>query len=111
MAYQFSRKHRTVWWPATARIPMDGGDVDERDFQLKFRVPKKSDWEEISRLPDKEATERLVDFVEDWDVQDEHGQRLPFSREVFLSALDDKYFDAAVGRAILQASSGARAKN
>lgn len=105
--YQFSRAHRTVWWPCVVSVPTDEGDTNAFHCRIKIKVPKKEDTKALL----SRGAESMADHVLDWDVVDEDKKPIPFTRAAFLAAIEDGYFDAAVSKALLQAANGVRAKN
>lgn len=111
-AYTFSRKNRTVWWPVSINVPQDGGEVTNITISMQLSVPKKDEAKASTDLPDKEFIEYMQQRVLDWDgVQDEDGKPIPFSKEVFVELLRDRFFELGVSKALLLAASGVRAKN
>ena len=89
-------KNAAVWWPVTVDVPADGGTVEQKRFELKFKRLKVSEIEEIRQLGN-------VDFVlrtaVDWRGLDDEGKAVPFGASTIAEIMDEPGVAEAIGRA------------
>lgn len=118
--FKLVSKH-LFWWPVAVKRP----DPDEvgrfiRDeFEMQFEAlpmdrARKID-EVRNALPADRRDERNFDFLfevtKGWrDVEDEGGQSVPFTREIFETALQNAWFRDGVLAAYASAMAGQEAR-
>jgi hypothetical protein len=100
-------EERIVKWPVVVEVPVDGGKVEEQQFEMTFRL-----------LPGDQVKEvkDFADVILGWDgVQSEaaDGTRrtLEFSAQALERMLGIPYARAAIVRAYIACSTGATRKN
>jgi hypothetical protein len=116
MAYTVSRAGRTIWWPVSIRIPMDGGKVETFEMEMQLVVPTKSQAREAVKLDEAAFEQYMLDRVKDWRnevlLDEETGAPIPYSRENLQALLEHGWFEVSLSRALAQANAGvAAAKN
>lgn len=93
---------RKVWWPVKVAVPADGGNVEDQEFQLLFRVRDiDGNRELLASAPaigsgnavEKPLSESYAEFVEqlatDWkDVESDQGSgTLTFNRSNLIQVM------------------------
>lgn len=109
MAYVVSRSGRTIWWPVSIRIPVDGGKVDTIELEMQLSIPTKGQAREAMKLDEAAFEQYMLDRVKDWRNEvlvDEQNQPIPYSRENLRALFEHGWFEVAVTRALAQANAG-----
>lgn len=125
-AFVFSAEHE-VDWPVTIATPKDGGDVDKTEISARLRLATGDAFAEIrsaamqsmfaaSKGQGATQTEterdRIAAYVLDWKgIETPDGEPIPCTDDTRKLLLDNPYIYNAFAAALVQASSGARAKN
>ena len=118
---------REVAWPVTIETPIDGGQTAATEITARLRLATGDEFAAIraaslqsliaaSRGQGATQTEtdrdRLATHVVDWDgIETPEGEPIPCTAETRRALLDNPYIYQAFAAALVQASSGARAKN
>jgi hypothetical protein len=105
MTFKIVQK-RTVTWPVTVNIPMDGGKLSKQTFQAEFEVATQDQLDEWVR-----AGVDVLDMVfQGWKgVADEAGTELPFNDETKKKFLAITYVRAALFNAYAEVQHGREA--
>jgi hypothetical protein len=118
---------REVDWPVKISVPADGGATDEHEITARLKLASGDEFTQIraavvqsmfragqgeGSAPSQTERDRLAKYVIDWDgIETEDGEPIPCNDETRLALLDIPYLYTAFSAALMQASSGARAKN
>jgi len=120
--FVLSPKNLEVFWPVTIAVPMDGGEVEEFTFEIKFRILDTDEFqkkypafsaniEDIKDLPAR-GKAFWADVVTDWlHVSDEKGKELKFTKARFEQLLKKPYTGRALHKAYQDCLAGRKAKN
>jgi len=102
-----------VWWPGTVIKPDDGGKTKELEFEIQCKVMSKvTDINDFIALGIDKQLDFLFEHIKDWKgFGDMDGNELPYSRESFNAAMDDRHINAAIIQTWISASKGAPVKN
>lgn len=102
-----------IWVKTTAHVRQDDGRDIQVPFRLKCRKPERDEIRELSSSG-KTDDEIAREYVLDWDMPGNDGEKVDFSAENFDIALRDPDYLKAVGNAMAELLFGKealRAKN
>lgn len=103
---------RLVWWPVTAHRPLDGGEVEDVHFEVRFRLPALAVMQDVARAGLSVDDGGLSELVVGWrGVQDPEGRELDCTPEHVRAVLGVSWVRWAVSGALLECCRGAAAKN
>lgn len=118
-------KRPSVWWPATIRIPTDGGGLAEHAVQFKLPYLKANAFDAADAQSRNLAVadwgtdaDPLVDFVQDWagiaqETEDGRTEDVPCTPETKPAVIAHEAARQAIWRALYEIALGqeAAAKN
>lgn len=95
-------KRPAYWWPVIMRQPVDGGQVKEERFELRYVRPSRTEFQERWGVDTSGFTPEQVrkhnralfdDYVKAWkDLADEHGNPARFDDETIEQLLVEPGF-------------------
>lgn len=104
MAYKLSKKP-TAWWPVVMKVSVDGGQVEEQRFELRYVRLGRAEFNELWRAnTEGHTSEQVRDHnrklfdasVVAWrGLEDEHGTPARFEGELIDQLLDEPGFPEA----------------
>ena len=101
--------NKTVLWPVTINVPVDGGKTEKVACEAKFKILPQ---DEFNKLANKGDAEILKVACIGWDgVADESSEPLEFTPENLKTLLKIPYVRQGFLQAYLDASSGIAVKN
>jgi len=112
---------RQVDWPVEVSVAQSGGTVQSVEVTLRYELATRSEIKGMSDagygVLDEEADERTLDQlcekIKGWgdEIVDENDNPIPFSQENLRAVLENPAFARAAVIGLIQASTGAAAKN
>ncbi|WP_162906703.1 hypothetical protein [Algihabitans albus] len=105
---------RLVWWPVTVSVPLDGGGVEQQDFEARFALIGDNAYQALVKAHgalqvDKPLLRRVL---RDWrGVKDSSHEDLPVGDGTRDALIDITCVRLALTKAYLEAERGGPAKN
>ncbi|HBS99194.1 MAG TPA: hypothetical protein DEB47_04870 [Citreicella sp.] len=122
MKFKLAKSYR-YWWPVTIRQPDpdNAGKLVEMKLKLLFEPSNREEVLESQKRFSELASEaermehetaQYLRVVKGWDdvVDEDDGQQVPFSEELFRQALSHSWFRAGVERAYVESLLGEEAR-
>lgn len=106
-------KNNEVEWPVKVKVPLDGGNTEEKTFTARLRLLSEDDMAELDASRDVASQhDKMSRFIVGWaDIEDEHGEPLPYSPDNARALFTQPNVAAAIKRALIEASTGGPRKN
>lgn len=111
---------REVDWPVEVSVAQDGGTVQTVEVTLRYRLATSSEIRSMSSSgigmldgeEDLRALEKVCGHITGWDkIVDEDDNPIEFTQENLYAVMENPAFARAATIGLVQASSGAAAKN
>ena len=105
---------RVIWWPVKVSVPLDGGGVEQQDFEARFVLIGDKAYQALVQKHGALQVDKplLRQVFREWrGVKDNAKQDLPVSDEARDALIDITCVRIALTRAYLEAERGGPAKN
>ncbi|WP_119304955.1 hypothetical protein [Dongia deserti] len=98
---------RIVKWPVIVEMPVDGGNTQQHEFEMSFKLIPTDQLASFSKFED---------VIVGWsgvlrEVEPGKAEELPFSKDALGTMLRIPYARAGIARAFIECMTGAKRKN